>query len=278
MLKGFNSIGDVQLYWKICEDTYFRSSEKKLIYQDLIEPLAAVYSQIIEYQARVIRHLSKAQLSCAWQNVGQTDDWDSKAKGIEASSQKCSSLIPHFNEEEIRARWDTQLKEMQESRAILDDIRWILKENGKQPQKIYDDEREAALFENLASDYEGDKDFNPPKVEGTCEWFLNDDRFRKWRDSSTSRLLWVSAGPGCGKSVLSRTLIGKFRCTPLIYYSPDHKFSQLKSSTQLAYLKKQHIGMLLTNFVQMGDNYRQILQPRSSATSSSKMDRKAGRI
>ena len=103
MLKGFNSIGDVQLYWKICEDTYFRSSENKLIYQDLIEPLAAVYSQIIEYQARVICHLSKAQLSRAWQNLGQSDDWDGEVKGIEASSQKCSSLITHFNKEETRA-------------------------------------------------------------------------------------------------------------------------------------------------------------------------------
>ena len=29
----------------------------------------------------------------------------------------------------------------------------------------------------------------------------------RWRDSDTSRLLWVSAGPGCGKSVLARALI-----------------------------------------------------------------------
>lgn len=29
----------------------------------------------------------------------------------------------------------------------------------------------------------------------------------KWRDSDTSGLLWVSAGPGCGKSVLARALI-----------------------------------------------------------------------
>ena len=36
----------------------------------------------------------------------------------------------------------------------------------------------------------------------------------KWRDSDTSRLLWVSAGPGCGKSVLARALIDERRvCT-----------------------------------------------------------------
>lgn len=48
MLKGFNSISNVQVYWRICEDVYFRSSDSQ-VYQDLIEPLAQVYSRIIEY-------------------------------------------------------------------------------------------------------------------------------------------------------------------------------------------------------------------------------------
>ena len=63
------------------------------------------------------------------------------------------------------------------------------------------------LLETLASDYKSDKEFVSKRVPGTCEWFLQDDRFLNWRDSDTSRLLWVSAGPGCGKSVLARTLI-----------------------------------------------------------------------
>ena len=51
------------------------------------------------------------------------------------------------------------------------------------------------------------KDRNVQIVEGTCKWFLNHDRFSKWRDDGLSSLLWVSADPGCGKSVLARYLI-----------------------------------------------------------------------
>ena len=80
-----------------------------------------------------------------------------------------------------------------------------------QTQRIYDNQKERALLQDLTSDYEGYKNFNPRKVDGTCEWFLDDDRFRTWRDSNTSSLLWVSAGPGCGKSVLSRALIDEHR-------------------------------------------------------------------
>lgn len=68
MLKGFSSISDVQVYWTIFEETYLTSSHRKH-YENLIEPLAKLYSYIIEYQARAICHLSKTQLSRGWQNV-----------------------------------------------------------------------------------------------------------------------------------------------------------------------------------------------------------------
>jgi hypothetical protein len=78
---------------------------------------------------------------------------------------------------------------------------------------VYKDMEEIKLLQNLGSnhDYEEYKDFNRDRVEGTCEWFFNDDRFCNWRESSNSGLLWVSAGPGCGKSVLSRALVDEQR-------------------------------------------------------------------
>lgn len=42
---------------------------------------------------------------------------------------------------------------------------------------------------------------------GTCNWFLKHPQFQKWRADAHSRLLWVSANPGCGKSVLSKYLV-----------------------------------------------------------------------
>ncbi|KAF4815679.1 Vegetative incompatibility protein HET-E-1 [Colletotrichum siamense] len=63
------------------------------------------------------------------------------------------------------------------------------------------------LLEMLAADHEAQKNFNPKKVLGTCEWFLRDQRYRQWLESTTSSIISVSAGPGCGKSVLARALI-----------------------------------------------------------------------
>ncbi|KAH8744416.1 hypothetical protein F5882DRAFT_455073 [Hyaloscypha sp. PMI_1271] len=152
--------------------------------------LLPFYSYIIEYQARVICHLSRAQLSRAWQDVAGSNDWAGKIREIDK---------------------DSQLQAMQESLTILDGIRQILEENGKQTRRIYEDKNKRDVLQDLESKYEDDKDHNPLKVPDTCEWFFTDDRFRQWRDSSTSSLLWVSAGPGCGKSVLSRALIDERR-------------------------------------------------------------------
>jgi hypothetical protein len=59
------------------------------------------------------------------------------------------------------------------------------------------------------SDYERYKDRNPCPVPGTCKWFLGHDNYTAWRDNPQSSLLWVSADPGCGKSVLARFLVDR---------------------------------------------------------------------
>ncbi|KAI4222446.1 MAG: hypothetical protein L6R40_008585 [Gallowayella cf. fulva] len=57
------------------------------------------------------------------------------------------------------------------------------------------------------TDYESHKSINPDKVTGTCRWVLEHPQFCQWKDSSCDDLLWISADPGCGKSVLSKSLV-----------------------------------------------------------------------
>jgi NACHT domain len=57
------------------------------------------------------------------------------------------------------------------------------------------------------SDYESHKERNPERVPGTCEWFLKNENYKNWRQERISSLLWVSANPGCGKSVLASFLV-----------------------------------------------------------------------
>ncbi|KAL4798066.1 hypothetical protein BDV19DRAFT_386724 [Aspergillus venezuelensis] len=57
------------------------------------------------------------------------------------------------------------------------------------------------------SNYTEQKNINPPKIEGTCQWALKSPEYTRWLEGSCNGLLWVSADPGCGKSVFARSIV-----------------------------------------------------------------------
>ncbi|KAN0081030.1 hypothetical protein V8E54_004234 [Elaphomyces granulatus] len=63
------------------------------------------------------------------------------------------------------------------------------------------------------SPYRDRKERNPERIQGTCEWFLTHELFRDWDESKSSTMLWVSADPGCGKSVLVKYLADSILAT-----------------------------------------------------------------
>ncbi|OQE34407.1 hypothetical protein PENCOP_c018G08548 [Penicillium coprophilum] len=58
--------------------------------------------------------------------------------------------------------------------------------------------------------YAEQKNINPKRAEGTCRWALRSSEYIRWRESNCNDLLWVSADPGCGKSVLARSIIDDY--------------------------------------------------------------------
>ncbi|KJZ75124.1 hypothetical protein HIM_05610 [Hirsutella minnesotensis 3608] len=85
------------------------------------------------------------------------------------------------------------------------------------------------------SPYQDRKNRNPDRVPGTCEWFVDHDYFRQWRESRSSSMLWVSANPGCGKTVLAKHLVDsvlkttKSRTTCYFFFKDD--FEDQRSAT-----------------------------------------------
>ncbi|KFZ18419.1 hypothetical protein V501_01228, partial [Pseudogymnoascus sp. VKM F-4519 (FW-2642)] len=168
MLEGFSSIGELQQFWQIQEKISLQSKHQHH-YQSLTERLVKLYSLFFTYQAYVICHLSKTQFSRAWEDLSSPGFWTSKVEEIDSWSKIAAGSSVYL----VKAR----------------------------------SKRIGIVYSEAAGDYERYKDLNPKRVLGTCEWFLKDERFCKWRDNATSSLLWVSAGPGRGKSVLSKCLI-----------------------------------------------------------------------
>jgi ankyrin repeat domain-containing protein 50 len=85
---------------------------------------------------------------------------------------------------------------------------------GEIQKDLVQEAKEIEILKRLKkSPYRDRKDRNPDRIQGTCEWFLAHDLFRDWQECRSSRLLWVSADPGCGKSVLAKYLVDSILAT-----------------------------------------------------------------
>lgn len=58
--------------------------------------------------------------------------------------------------------------------------------------------------------YEEQKNINPKRVEGTCQWALQSPEYTRWCESNHNDLLWLLADLGYGKSVLARSIIDDY--------------------------------------------------------------------
>jgi hypothetical protein len=106
--------------------------------------------------------------------------------------------------------------------------------------------REAILWPSLfkTSNYNEYKNLPPKRTHGTCEWFLQHDTFQTWKESNHDNLLWLSADPGCGKSVLSRALIddklvGQATVCHFFFKEDDKQNEQNKATTAICAILNQ---------------------------------------
>lgn len=58
--------------------------------------------------------------------------------------------------------------------------------------------------------YEQHKNFNSNRAKETCQWVIQHEQFQRWHTSTNNELLWLSADPGCGKSVFSKYLVDEW--------------------------------------------------------------------
>ncbi|KAH7129661.1 putative ankyrin repeat-containing protein [Dactylonectria estremocensis] len=115
------------------------------------------------------------------------------------------------------------------------------------------------------SPYLDRKNRNPDRVPGTCQWFVGHDHFQQWRESKSSSMLWVSANPGSGKSVLAKYLVDselkttESRTTCYFFFKDD--FDDQRSATSalnciLHQLFTQREGLFSDKIVKRFDAYK----------------------
>lgn len=123
MLRDFNTINDIQILWKDIEDTYLTSPH----YHHLKEPLAQLYSHIIEFQAQAICHASKPRISRAFHFVTRSNNWNGSITSIKNMEQACLSYITRGQQAEIYEISKKQLLAIEKQVVLQEEILQSLK-------------------------------------------------------------------------------------------------------------------------------------------------------
>ena len=171
------------------------------------EAVIDLYKAILLYQLRFYHHLERHSVTRSVRNLGRLDDWEGWKKAIRGADAECQNFENFFDKVAERDSWIKQDSAMKKQSWIQAQILNAINDASNERRVLYADRREERLLQTLSSRYEEQKNINPKRVDGTCEWFLQSAEFQEWNNAKQSCLLWLSAGPGCGKSVLSKCLV-----------------------------------------------------------------------
>ena len=181
--------------------------------------LTKLYSQILTYQAQVVCQMCRRTFIRSGRDILKLDDWSTSLEDIKKAEAACTGISQVVGWEKLEAtlvdvsrKLDLSLhehsKQYYDLQHTADHILTGVEHFSKEQQQWRQTDEESRCLQALCtSTYEDHKDRNPARVPGTCLWFLKNHKFSDWLESCSSDLLWVTADPGCGKSVLSRSLI-----------------------------------------------------------------------
>lgn len=218
------------------DDLYLHSNEPTDDFIDKFEEtLTSLCCKLLEFQARALCYLEKNSFVKFSRGMLKKDPWDSLLKDMEDLENEARKFISLIETDELKSERERRETELQSAFEKYQ----IWQTATKQDKKL------KAIFQLLYTcPYRDRKDRNSPRVAETCEWFTSHPRFREWNESPDSSLLWVSADPGCGKSVLLKYLVDEALPRPrgrtvCYFFFKDDYDDQKTATSALASLLRQ---------------------------------------
>lgn len=191
----------------VTQDLYLHSQSTESLTEGFMTKfqgtLTSLCSKLLEFNARALVYFEKSSLVQFSRGAVKKDPWTALVqdmKDLQVELHRFTTLIDAADRKSESREWQKTYEKLE------NDIKaysvW-------QKDTVRDKKVIKFLRMLYTCPYRDRKDRNRDRVPGTCEWFVRHQRFQEWDQSHNSRLLWVSADPGCGKSVLARYLVNE---------------------------------------------------------------------
>lgn len=190
----------------------YHSDSLELV-KDFEDTAVDLYKTILEFQIRLARQYSDNWAKRYGRDVFKADDWTGLTSRIRSLEVRCTEIAQDLSRERIESALQVSEHNMQRG---LQEVQQELKKTtrGIEQQTMMqsawrqtDEERKCVQLFRQSNSYENQKGRTAKRVLETGKWFLENDKFIDWRENEGPDLLWLSAKPGSGKSVLAKTII-----------------------------------------------------------------------
>ena len=187
------------------------------------DTIVKLYGQILDYSARVFQHLSLSAAKRYARDIVVRDEWADLIEKVQDLETTCKKQIGIISRQSIdvrfgdlQAKMELLQKEWTLGSSVLlqtrDEVKATRMDAVETEMKRQEDrkrEKEEEILSSLGGslNYRDHLARNPDRVPGTCDWLLRNTKFIHWSHSMASDLIWISADPGCGKSVLAKALV-----------------------------------------------------------------------
>ncbi|GAT20835.1 ankyrin repeat protein [Aspergillus luchuensis] len=232
VLRGLDSISSLLPRLQVIE-RHFLPRQTGLgveLRRSLESDMINLCAKVLEFQSRAVCYLGKPTARQLLKDLSKHDGWDGILGDIERYDTRVKDIISSAGIIEV----NSQLNALQDKLQQIQVWQTVSEK----------DKKRVNLFQRLYTcPYKDRKDINGKRVPGTCEWFTNHPQFTRWNESVNSELLWVSAEPGCGKSVLTRYLADEYlpsgTRTVCYFFFKDGYQDQTRATNALASILRQ---------------------------------------
>lgn len=201
---------------------------------ELEQKVTQLYAQLLLYQMTSVCSYYRRRFSVFVRDLAKLDNWDSKLNDIkdaEADLQKDMNL---HNTLDIRKKLEKIAETAKSQDTKLGRIISAVQEQTKQQKEIHEtDEDKKCLTALCVTDPRHDKtrieESKGGLLRDSYRWVLENSDFKRWRGDPQSRLLWVKADPGKGKTMLLCGIIDELQKTNTAHH-PVYFFCQATDS------------------------------------------------
>jgi hypothetical protein len=242
LLSGLETVAKLICQYPLVEHAYqeraknpaLSAEQARRVETEFEGSLVQLYTLILEFQARAVLYLQRGRLRQFVQDTVAWNDWKDLERRLSRADAHCRSFKDLINNEKLHHDIDKMQMKVSDISERMQQLIDLHTNQVATAQR----EKEVRCLQKLfhsTCPYQARKDRNPDRVSGTCEWFQSHGHFKHWKDTPGSRLLWVSADPGCGKSVLVKFLVDHAlktagsRTTCYFFFKDD--FEDQKSAT-----------------------------------------------